>query len=65
MLFKWGIESSGADSNRSNIFYYFFGNYLRSDTDKKVNFGNNERPTVHLHGGELKKFYTLFVKNKR
>ena len=26
-----------------NIFYYFFGNYLRSDTDKKVDLGNNER----------------------
>ena len=28
-----------------NIFYYFFGNCLRSDTDEKVDLGNNESPT--------------------
>ena len=27
-----------------NIFYYFFGNYLRSETDEKVDLGTNERP---------------------
>ena len=57
MLFKWGIESSGSNSLRSNwilspyeIFWIiFFVNYLRSDTDEKVEFGNNERPSVYIH----------------
>ena len=56
MLFKWEIESLGADSKRSNwtlspygiFYYYFFGNYLRSDTDEKVDLGNNERPNVDI-----------------
>ena len=56
MLFEWEIESSGADSKRSNwtlspyriLFIIFFGNYLRSDTDKKVDLGNNERPSGYV-----------------
>ena len=32
-----------------NIFFYFFGNYLRSDTDEKVDLGNNERPNLYAY----------------
>ena len=53
MLFKWEIEALWGDSNRSNwtllpwnIFYYFFGNFLHSDTNEKVDLGNKERPNV-------------------
>ena len=28
-------------------YYYFFVNYLRSKTDKKVDLGNNECPNMH------------------
>ena len=30
-----------------NIFYYFFGHPLRSDTGEKVDSGSNEGPNVH------------------
>ena len=48
------FPSLGADSNRSNWtfspygIFFFSGNYLRSDTDEKVDLENNERPNAHI-----------------
>ena len=28
-------------------YFFFSGNYLRSDTDEKVDLGNNERPNIY------------------
>ena len=36
-----------------NVFFYFFGNCLRWETDEKVDMGNNKRPnTEHEYGIE-------------
>ena len=58
MLLKWEIEALwGVTTGRVgpltshiiwNIFYDFFGNYLRSDADEKVGSGNNERPNIYV-----------------
>ena len=44
-----------------NIFYYFFENYLRSDSDEKADLGNNERPSLHANCFQFEKiwFYDL------
>ena len=54
MLFKWKIESSGADSNRLNwtllpygIFFIIFLETIYVVTlNEKVDLGNNELPIV-------------------
>ena len=54
MLFKWEIEALwGAQvgqigpSHHVEYFLLFFLNFLHSDTDKKVDLGNKERPNVY------------------
>ena len=66
MLFKCEIEALFFKSVESdplaiwNIFYYFFGNYLRSDSDEKVDLGNNERPSVQPPKCALNIYTTAF-----
>ena len=59
MLFKWEIQSSVAwapiqtsrigSSHHMEYFLLFFWKHLRSDTDEKVDLGNNERPIVYIY----------------
>ena len=50
MLFKWGIEDSGADSKRTILANYesvVFLTHLNTGGRVKLESGNNERPNAY------------------